>query len=235
MNYKTETWNSPSLGGDAVVRIYGNGGTPVIFFNTLCDATDTDSSFLSCISFQLENSLNMVFTLEQPDYRLIFDEKEDPRRRLIEYLHLESFVTDELIPKAQRISGNDFIIIAGVGMGGYLAANLMLRHPSQFGKAISIGGKYDMRPHFDGAADEDFYYNNPIEYLPHLSDEFYLNDLRKMDIRIATYPSDDHFQDAETISDYLDNRGIGHQFDVCHEGLSSDFETQKKLFANHIP
>lgn len=235
MNYATESWNSPSLGADVVVRVYGTGGTPVLFFNSLCDASDKDSMFLESISFQLENGLNMVFTLEKPDYKVIFDEGEDPRRRLIEFLHLESFVIDELIPRIKKLSGNEFIIVAGAGHGGYLALNMLLRHPSKFDKCISIGGKYDMRPHFDGSVDEDYYYNNPVEYLPHLSDEFYLNDLRKTDIRIATYPGDDHFDDAETISDYLDNRGISHQFDVCHEGLSSDFETQKKLFSNHIP
>lgn len=235
MNYTTETWNSPSLGGDAVVRVYGNSGTPVIFFNSLCDASDTDSNFLESITFQIENGLNVVFTVEQPDYRLIFDEQADPRRRLIEYLHLESFVTDELIPKVRLLTGNNFVILAGVGHGGYLASNMMLRHPSKFGKAISIGGKYDMRPHFDGSVDEDFYYNNPIEYLPHLSDEFYLKDLRDMDIRIATFSGDEHFQQAETLSEYLDNRGISHQFDVFHEAAGSAFETQKKLFANHIP
>ncbi|MCC5934284.1 MAG: hypothetical protein JJU35_08525 [Balneolales bacterium] len=235
MKYVTETWNSPSLGADVVVRIYGTGGTPVLFFNSLCDAADTDAEFLESIAFQIDNRLNMVITLEKPDYRLIFDETEDPRRRLIEFLHVESFVIDELIPRIKKLAGNDFIIVAGAGHGGYLALNMLLRHPSKFDKCISIGGKYDMRPHFDGAADEDFYYNNPIEYLPHLSDEFYLADLRKTDIRIATYPGDDFYEDAESISDFLDNRGISHQFDVFHDHSESDYETHKKLFANHIP
>ena len=61
MNYATESWNSPSLGADVVVRVYGTGGTPVLFFNSLCDASDKDSMFLESISFQLENGLNMVF------------------------------------------------------------------------------------------------------------------------------------------------------------------------------
>ncbi|AXJ01347.1 Esterase/lipase superfamily enzyme [Cyclonatronum proteinivorum] len=231
----TEKWNSPSLGGEAVIRIYGNSGTPVLFFNTLCDASDADGQFLSSIAYQIENDYNIVFTLESPDYKLIFDTEQDPRKRLVEYLHLESFVIDELIPRILKKTGKPFIISAGVGAGGYLVTNMLLRHPSKFNKCIAIGGIYDMRPHFDGSVDEDYYYNNPIEYLPHLSDEFYLDDIRKTDIRIATYPGDDHYEEAEALSDYFDHRNVPHQFDVCHEGLSTDLETQKKLFSNHIP
>ncbi len=235
MKKDSRAWNSPSMGEKVKVNTYGTSGTPILFFNSDCDKTGNDLKFLDSIRFQLDEGLNMAFTVQKPDYKLIFDESVDPRKRLIHYLHLESFIIDEVVPRMISETGRDFIIVSGVGDGGYLAINMMLKHPTKFHKCITVCGKYDMRPWFDGSEDEDFYYNNPIEFLPNLTDETFLSGLRGSDIRLITHIDDPNTEQADTISDFLHSRQVDHVLDVWGSERSFDAETLKEMYAKHIP
>jgi len=235
MQVKTQEWNSPSLGKKVKVQVYGTGGTPILFFNTQCDKTGEDEEFLHSIEFQIENGLNLVYTLQKPDYKSVFDKSLDSKKRLINYLHIESFVVDELVPKIQKESSNDFLIISGVGNGAYLAMNMMLKHPRKFNKCLTLCGNYDMRPDFDGAQLEDFYYNNPVEYLPNLTDDYYLNELRQRDIRILSHSNAESLDQSELLSGYFDIKDIAHQLEIWGDDTPLELSTFKRMFANHIP
>ncbi len=235
MKKDKKTWSSPSMGSKVKVNTYGHAGTPVLFFNSDCDKTKTDEKFLESVQFQIEEGMNMVFTLEKPDYKIIFDEKMDPNKRLLHYLHIESFVIDELVPRMCKETGRDFVILSGVGDGGFLAANMLLKHPSKFQKCIVVCARYDMRPWFDGSEDEDFYYNNPIEFLPHLNDEFFLTDLRKSDFRLISHVNDPMLEQADRISDFLYNKQIDHVLDIWGAERELDTDTLKEMYAKHIP
>ncbi len=235
MKVSVKEWNSPSLGKKVKVHVYGTSGTPLLFFNSVCDETGADKEFLKALEYQITNGLNLVYTIQKPDYKTIFDKSVSAKSRLIHYLHIEGFVIDELIPKIKKESSNDFVMIAGIGDGAYLASNMMLRHPSHFNKCISICGVYDMRPDFDGSVLEDFYYNNPVEYLPNLTDEYYLNEIRNTDMRLISHNDDENFGQTELLSEYLYNKDISHILDVWGNEEPIGQSTFQKMFAKHIP
>jgi esterase/lipase superfamily enzyme len=45
---------------------------------------------------------------------------------------------------------------------------------------------YDLRSFMDGHYDDNFYFNNPVDYVANLSDPWYLDELARDDIRLVT-------------------------------------------------
>lgn len=228
-------WHSPSLGSQACAEVYGHDGTPIIFFNHDCTEKSVDNAVLGALSYQLENGLNIICTLSQPDCDRVFDDALSPEARFVEYMRIEKLVIDELIPRIGREHTDHFFIAAGIGNGGYLATNMALKHPDKFGKLISVCGRYDMRPAFDGQKKEDFYYNNPIEFLPHLHDEAILADLNTLDIRLLSHQEDQNAAQHERLNQLLDIKEIEHHADVWRSDAVLNDETYALMLLKHVP
>lgn len=228
-------WQSPSLGSEAQAHIYGYAGTPIIFFNHQGGSLASDDASLQMLSYQIENGLNIVCTLAVPDYSRIFDENLSPAARLVEYLRIEGLVVDELIPRVGREYTDHFFIAAGIGHGGYLATNMVLKYPEKFGKLISVCGRYDMRPGFDGQQTEAFYYNNPVEFLPHLNEEAILAQMRRLDIRLVSHQQHPDNEQAERISGFLGYKDVEHDTDTWAGDTELNEQTYARMFAKHVP
>ena len=57
----------------------------------------------------------------------------------------------------------------GASLGAYHAANTLLKHPDVVKRCFALSGVYDMKRFMDGAYDDNFYFNNPVDYLANLS------------------------------------------------------------------
>lgn len=235
MKKNTLKWQSPSLGSQAGAQVYGYAGTPIIFFNHDCAKLSSDDATLAALSYQIENGLNIVCTLSAPDFDRIFDESLSPEGRLVEYLRIEGLVIDELIPRISREYTHHFFIAAGIGNGGYMAANMVLKYPEKFGKLISVCARYDMRPAFDGQKSDDFYYNNPVEFLPHLNEEAILTELGRVDIRLLSHHGHPNNQQTERISSFLENKDIEHETDFWAAEAELNDETYAQMLLKHVP
>jgi hypothetical protein len=78
------------------------------------------------------------------------------------------------------------IATAGMSLGAYYAANAVFKYPDVFKRCYAISGVYDMKRFMDGVHDENFYYNNPVDYLANLSDPWHYAHYASCDIRIVT-------------------------------------------------
>ena len=235
MEKSTLKWHSPSLGSQAQAHIYGYAGTPIIFFNHDCAKLSSDDAALKGLSYQIEHGLNIICTLAAPDFDRVFDDALHPSARLVEYLRIEGLVIDELIPRIGREYSDHFFIAAGIGNGGYLAANMALKYPEKFGKLISVCARYDMRPAFDGQQSEDFYYNNPVEFLPHLNDEAILKELHRLDMRLLSHQAHPDYEQTERLSSFLEYKDIAHETDTWAAETDLNDETYAQMLAKHVP
>jgi esterase/lipase superfamily enzyme len=68
----------------------------------------------------------------------------------------------------------------------YHAANTLFKYPDIVKRCFALSGVYDMKGFMDGAYDENFYFNNPVDYLANASDPWMLGHLSTCDIHIAT-------------------------------------------------
>jgi esterase/lipase superfamily enzyme len=78
------------------------------------------------------------------------------------------------------------ITTTGASFGAYHAANTLLKHPDMVRRCLAQSGVYDLRRFMNGDYDDNFYFNNPVDYMPNLADEYYLGHLRQCDIRLIT-------------------------------------------------
>jgi esterase/lipase superfamily enzyme len=106
------------------------------------------------------------------------------------------------------------ITTTGSSFGGYHAANTVLKHPDLFRRCLALSGVYDIRRFMDGDYDDNFYFNNPVDYMASLSDPWFLDSLRRCDIRLATGhgPFEDKSQ-AYRLSAVLAASGVPHSVD----------------------
>jgi esterase/lipase superfamily enzyme len=102
----------------------------------------------------------------------------------------------------------------GASLGAYHAANTLFKYPDVVKRCFALSGVYDMKAFMDGAYDENFYFNNPVDYLANASDPWLLGHLATCDIHIAT-GSGPWEQSGESyrLSQVLASRGIHHHLD----------------------
>ena len=53
----------------------------------------------------------------------------------------------------------------GASLGAYHAANTLFKYPDVVKRCFALSGVYDMKRFMDGAYDDNFYFNNPVDYL----------------------------------------------------------------------
>ena len=76
----------------------------------------------------------------------------------------------------------------GCSFGAYHAVNFALRHPDVIRRTIGLSGLYDMRMFMDGYYDENFYFNNPIDFTANLGNDHQLWMLKQQDIILVCRP-----------------------------------------------
>jgi esterase/lipase superfamily enzyme len=102
----------------------------------------------------------------------------------------------------------------GASLGGYHAANTLLKHPDIVKRCFALSGVYDMKRFMHGDYDDNFYFNNPIDYVANLSDPWALHHLASCDIHLATGTGPwEHSEEAYRFSGVLSSRGIRHHLD----------------------
>lgn len=238
MKSETKKWRSPSLGRDMEMRIYGDSGTPILAIPTRGKKGDQfeRKGMVESIEFQLKNGFNQLFCIDSADEESFFNESIPPEKRILRHQQYESYVVEEAVPYVQKNSTVDFLIIAGVEIGGYHAVNMALKHPAAFGKAIGISGIYDIRPLMDGHFDDNVYYNSPIDYLPNLSNHTHLNKIRHVDFRLVSYSNDLKRDDAYRLAHIFQTKVIEHDLDVwdMESKSENEWELWNKMLKIHI-
>ena len=128
----------------------------------------------------------------------------------------DATVSNEILPFIEDHCKTRGIAITttGASFGAYHAANTLFQHPSRVRRCLALSGVYDLRRFMDGYYDDNFYFNNPVDYMANLSDGNVIQYLHQCDIRLATGhgPWEDSGP-TRRMSDILTSRGIPHHLD----------------------
>jgi esterase/lipase superfamily enzyme len=127
------------------------------------------------------------------------------------------------------------ITTTGASFGAYHAANTLFKHPDLFRRCLALSGVYDVRRYMDGDYDDNFYFNNPVDYLSSLNDAWYLHHLNQDDIRLATGhgPYEDSGPTYQ-LSEVLSRRGINHSVDDWGADGGHDWPYWKKQMDAYV-
>jgi hypothetical protein len=74
----------------------------------------------------------------------------------------------------------------GASFGAYHAANSLFKHPDVIKRCFALSGVYDLKNFMDGMYDDNFYFNNPADYIANLSDPWVYGQLASCDIHLST-------------------------------------------------
>jgi len=218
MRREYQRWHSDRLGRSMGVLVCGHWGAPAIVFpttggdeweferqgvlDTLAGPIDAGRVKLYCVNVNHADSFG--------------NRGAHPLHRSWMQRQYDEYVVRELIPFIRHDcqSGDIGVWTIGASLGAYHAANTLFKHPDIVKRCYALSGVYDMKRFMDGAYDENFYFNNPVDYLSNLSDPWSLGHLASCDIHIATGTGPwENSGEAYRLSAILASRGIHHHLD----------------------
>ena len=100
-----------------------------------------------------------------------------------------------------------------------------------FRGVIAMSGSYDVRSYLQGHYDDNVYFNNPVDYLSNLNDDYYLPLLQKAD-KILILSGQGNYEAPErsrALSDILNAKGIPHTLDLWGQDVDHDWPWWRKM------
>lgn len=224
-------WYSPHLSGDFELLTFGESGYPLVLFPTSMGRHFEAKDFKLVESAQsfIENGTVKIYCVDSIDGLSWYNQQIHPADRIRNHIWYDQLLLKEVTPIAQQETGFEKIIVAGCSFGGYHAANFAFRHPWLVSHLFSMSGLFDIRQQLDGFYNDDAYFNNPVDFLPHDQNR----ELWAMKIALGTTDRDPCRADNEKLSKILSEKGIDHWFDL-RENADHDWPVWREMFPAYI-
>jgi esterase/lipase superfamily enzyme len=218
MESQHHRWFSHRVGRDMSVLVYGNWGAPLLFFPTSGgnEWEMPDFSMVGTLAEFIEGGRIKVFCIDSNTGDAFYNKGAHPFHRSWMQRMYDEYVREEVVPfvNAHCRSATIPITTVGMSLGAYHAANTLLKHPDVVKRCFAISGVYDMKGFMDGMFDDNFYFNNPSDYIAHLSDPWYYHQFESCDIHIVTgHGPWENSGPSYHLSGLLRSKGIRHSLD----------------------
>jgi len=182
-------WLSSHLGHEMELKVYGYYGKPVIVFPAQAGRFYDYENFgmVGALHDQIESGKIKLFTVDSIDSQSWSNYDSHPSIRAKRHEDYDRYIINEVIPFARDHSGGmeHKFLVTGCSMGAYHAANFFFRHPDIFDTVIALSGLYKVQSFMGDYMDENTYFNSPLDYLPQLTDPWYLDRYRQSRIIIC--------------------------------------------------
>ena len=234
-------WDSPRLGMHMPIVRYGNWGKPILLYPT------AQSDLLDCERFFLIKSIEplimagkiTVFSINSiNEHAWMNDDIPVPEQARRANL-FSKYVEEEVVPHIRR-SVNDpgaRICVTGASFGAFHAANQFFRRPDLFDGLIAMSGFFDLVPGYShGYMDDDLYFNNPMSYVPNLSDPKVLDTIRH-DCQVHLVTGQGAYEKPEAskrFSTMLWNKGIWNNLDLWGHDMKHDWPTWRAMLPYYL-
>jgi esterase/lipase superfamily enzyme len=157
-----------------------------------------------------------IFAVNANSDDAFYNKGAHPLHRSYMQAQYDAYIREEVVPFIHHHCQVHDIGIAtmGASLGAYHAANSLFKHPDVFRRCYALSGVYDMTRFMDGMYDNNFYFNNPVDYMANMDDPYARALLAGCDIRLATGhgPWEDK-SPTYRMSDILRGKGIAHSLD----------------------
>ena len=211
-------WHSDRVGHDMGIVVYGHWGAPAIVFPTSGgDEWEFDRQGMIAGLAEIIDGGRVKLYCVDVNHRDSFANKgAHPLHRSWMQRQYDEYIRHEVIPFVRHDCQSPHMAVwtIGASLGAYHAANTLFKYPDVVKKCYALSGVYDMKSFMDGEYDDNFYFNNPVDYLAGLSDAWALGHLASCDIHIATGTGPWERRDQSyRLSQILSSRGIRHHLD----------------------
>jgi esterase/lipase superfamily enzyme len=218
MRWEYVRWFSSRLGREMGIAVYGHWGSPLIVFPTSGgDEGEFDrQGVIEALSEPIDAGRAKLYCVNTNHADSFGNRGAHPLHRSWMQRQYDEYILHELIPFVRHNCQTWDIAIGTIGasLGAYHAANTLFKHPDIIKRCYALSGVYDMKRFMDGAYDDNFYFNNPVDYLSNMSDSCVLGHLATCDIHIATGTGPwEQSGESYRLSGILAGRGIAHHLD----------------------
>jgi esterase/lipase superfamily enzyme len=221
------------------VVAYGHWGPPFIVFPTSGgDAWEFDrQGVIDALGGTIASGHAKLYCVDVNHHDSFANRGAHPFYRSWMQRQYDEYIVQEVVPFIRGDCRSDDIGVGTIGasLGAYHAANTLFKHPDIVKRCYALSGVYDMKRFMDGAYDDNFYFNNPVDYLSNLSDSSVLGHLASCEVHIAT-GSGPWEQSGESyrLSRILSSRGIRHHLDDWGRDGGHDWPYWKRQLVTYL-
>ncbi|MCP9493802.1 MAG: alpha/beta hydrolase-fold protein [Pyrinomonadaceae bacterium MAG19_C2-C3] len=242
MNRRITSWYSHNLGTEMPLVAYGHAGHPLLMFPTAAaDFLEYERfNLIDAIAHHVDAGRVRLYSINSVNRYSLLNEGISPPHKAAILTAYDRYITDEVLPLIRQDVGNGDVqpMTTGASLGAYLAANAFFKHSDMFAGTIPMSGSYDVREYMDGYTDDNLYFNNPVQYLSNLDDDYHLPRLRHRDARsIVILTGQGAFEAPERsreLSAILHTKGIPHTLDVWGHDVAHDWVWWRKMLDLYV-
>ncbi len=194
MKREYHRWHSHRLGMELGVVVHGHWGSPVVGFPTSAgDEWELEGqSMIGALSDFIDGGKIKFFSVNSINGHSFYSKDAHPFHRSYVQSVFDSYLREEVVP---------FIYS-------------LFKHPDVIKRCFAMSGVYDLRNFMDGVYDDNFYFNNPVDYLSNASDPWFYQQIASCDIHITTGTGPwENSAPAYRLSEVLSSKGIRHSLD----------------------
>ena len=241
MNIEYVKWQSPALGQQMELKVYGFYGKPLLVFPAQGGRfyEFEDFGMIPVIAPFIEAGQIKVFAVDSLDNQSWANWNAQPAERARRHEDYDRYITQEVVPYIQRHCGGGTVrtISTGVSMGAYHAANFFFRHPDLFDTVIALSGLFSLKHFIGDYMDETVYFNTPLTYLGNIEDAKLIEMYRQSRIIICCGQGaweEEMVRDAKALEELLQAKGIPVEIDLWGQDVNHDWPWWRKMLPHHL-
>jgi esterase/lipase superfamily enzyme len=238
-----ELW-SDAIGAAGTVIRYGHWGRPVLAFpSEQGRAADFESNgMLGAIGGLVEAGRVKIYCVDSYDAASWSNQDIPTEERARRHGAYESWILGAVLPWIYSDCGGEVeIATTGCSLGAFHAANFALKRADKFPLALCFSGSYDPAAwHGWGERGTAAYFNNPLDYVPHLDGE-HLDWLRSR-VSLLLVCGQGQWEDTtgalastRQFAAALAGKGIRHELDLWGYDVPHDWPSWRAQLARHLP
>ena len=240
MERRTTAWYSQNLGMEMPLVAYGHAGYPLLMFPTAAaDYLEYERFHLvDAISHLIEAGRVRAYSINSVNRYSLLNEQASPPWKAELLTRYDRYITDEVLPLIRNDAGDPQArpITTGASLGAFLSANAYFRHPDLLRGVIAMSGSYDIRSYLRGYTDDNVYFNNPIQYLSNLNDDYHLPLLRRADaiFILSGQGAYEAPERSRQLAQLLTSKGIPHTLDLWGHDVDHDWPWWRKMLPYYL-
>jgi len=228
-------WYAQYLGSDFEMLVFGLSGYPIILFPTAKGKyyESKDFGLIASVQEFIDSGKIKIYCPDNIDSQSWYNYSVLPGDRVKTHIAYEKTILSDVIQFAKYETGSKIVGVAGCDFGAYHALNIAFKHPDKIDSLVCMGGFYDIKQFIFGFYDDSCYFNNPPDYMSNLTEHWYLEKIKKMEIILGTSEWDSSLDENKRMSGILSSKEIVHRLDI-RAGAGHDWQAWKDMFPVYL-
>lgn len=233
MDRRTESDRVAWLDRPLTVGRYGHYGHPVVFFPT------GGADWMDCERFQMVRALTplieagriKLYSIDAVNRDAWTNQDATPAAKAWLQARYDEWLVERAVAFIREDCGGyrDGIAVVGASLGAYQALNALTKHPEHFDVGIGMSGTYVLDRRMAGHRDDNYYFNQPVQFLPHLDGPL-LHALRQRFFLFALGAGEAENPDYTWhASRVLGERGVPNHVEIWQRPADHDWPTWRTM------